>query len=84
MDFLAACEDLAANVAAFNFVGEDSHISNSDVSMWQSLFGFSLDEATKAIRDWRADFTRLTISQAAWRLVKEAMMSEGYNKESYE
>lgn len=84
MDFLAACEDLAANVADFNVADDDSHVSDSDLSMWQALFGFSLDEAAKAIRDWRADFTRQTISQAAWLLVKEAKMAEGYNKESYE
>lgn len=84
MDFLAACEDLAANVAVFDVADEDSHVSGSDLSMWQALFGFSLDEASKVIRDWRADFNRLAISQAAWLLVKEAKMAEGYNKESYE
>ncbi|KAL6907331.1 hypothetical protein GGI43DRAFT_421019 [Trichoderma evansii] len=86
MDFLAACEDLAANFAVFNFADEDSNVSDSDLLMWQTLFGFSLDEAAKAIQDWRAeaDFTCLTISQAAWLLVKEAKMAEGYNKASYE
>ncbi|KAL9476270.1 hypothetical protein ACSS6W_006111 [Trichoderma asperelloides] len=84
MDFLAACEDLAANVATFNVADDDSLVSDSDLSKWQALFGFSLDEAAKAIRDWRADFARLTISQAAWLLVEEAKITEGYNKESYE
>ncbi|GFP55920.1 hypothetical protein TASIC1_0006009000 [Trichoderma asperellum] len=84
MDFLAACEDLAANVATFNVADDDSLVSDSDLSKWQALFGFSLDEAAKAIRDWRADFARLTISQAAWLLVEETKITEGYNKESYE
>lgn len=84
MDFLAACENLAANVAAFDFADDDSHVSDSDLSIWQALFGFSSVEAVKAFRDWRADFTRPTISQEAWLLVKEAKMAEGFNKESYE
>ncbi|KAL6867814.1 hypothetical protein J3F83DRAFT_765743 [Trichoderma novae-zelandiae] len=87
MDLLAACEDLAANVAAFDAAGDDddSHVSNADLTTWKALFGFSSnEEAAKAIRDWRADFARQTISQAAWLLVKEAKMAEGFNKESYE
>lgn len=86
MELLAACEDFAANIAAFDFADDDdgSHISDADQSMWQTLFHLSSDEAAKAIRDWRADFTRLTISQAAWLLVKETKTAEGFNKESYE
>ncbi|PNP59087.1 hypothetical protein THARTR1_01335 [Trichoderma harzianum] len=84
MDFLAACEDLAANVAAFDFVDGPSDVSESDRSMWQALFDFSSDEAVEAIRNWRADFARPTLSQAAWLIVKEAKTAEGFNKESYE
>lgn len=71
MDLLAACEDLAANVAAFDAADEDSHthISDSNLSMWQTLFGFSMGQAANAIVYWRADFTRLTISQAAWLFI---------------
>ncbi|KAH6606088.1 oxidoreductase domain containing [Trichoderma cornu-damae] len=47
------------------------------------LFGLSSDEAVKAISDWRADFTRQPISQAAWLLVKGEKEAEGFNKESY-
>ncbi|OTA01314.1 hypothetical protein A9Z42_0016260 [Trichoderma parareesei] len=92
MDLLAACEDLAANVAAFDTANDDddddddddSHIAESDQAMWTTLFGFSPDEAAMAIRNWRADFARPTISQAAWLLIKEAKMAEGFNKEAYE
>ncbi|KAL7973227.1 hypothetical protein HDV63DRAFT_368076 [Trichoderma sp. SZMC 28014] len=84
MDLLAACEALATNVAALGVTDDDSHVSDSDLSTWQALFGFSLNEATKAIQDWRADLSRLTISQSAWLLVKEVKTAEGYNKESYE
>ncbi|TFB05486.1 hypothetical protein CCMA1212_002628 [Trichoderma ghanense] len=59
-------------------------LAASDLTTWKTLFGFSSDEAAKAIRNWRADFTRQTISQATWLLVKEARMAEGFNKESYE
>ncbi|RFU73021.1 oxidoreductase domain containing [Trichoderma arundinaceum] len=78
MDLLAACEDLAANTAVFDAVDD------SDRSRWQALFGLSSSEAIKAIQEWRADFTRLTIPQEAWLLIKEAKMSEGFNKEPYE
>ncbi|KAM0255039.1 hypothetical protein ACHAQJ_006187 [Trichoderma viride] len=81
MDILAACEELAANIAAFDLADADA---DADRLMWQTLFNLSSDEAAKAIRDWRADFTRLAISQAAWLLVKEAKTAEGFNKESYE
>lgn len=87
-DLLAACEDLAANVAAPDTAAaaadQGSHVSRSDQALWKILFGFSSDEAAEAIRNWRADFTRQTISQAAWLLAKEAKMAEGYNKEAYE
>ncbi|KAL7817782.1 hypothetical protein V8C26DRAFT_397912 [Trichoderma gracile] len=87
MDLLKACEDLAANVAAFDYAGDNdsSHVSDADSTKWKKLFGFSTnDEAAKAIRGWRADFARQTIPQAAWLLVKEAKVAEGFNKESYE
>ncbi|KAM0479031.1 hypothetical protein ACHAPX_005010 [Trichoderma viride] len=86
MDLLAACEDLAANVAAFD-VTEDNlyaYISDDDLEMWQTLFGLSPGLAFNTIKAWRADFTRLAISEEAWLLVREAKMAEGYNKESYE
>ncbi|KAM0445976.1 hypothetical protein ACHAPV_009795 [Trichoderma viride] len=86
MDLLAAYEELAANVAAFDVNDDDSHIyiSDSALEMWQIFFGFSPGSAFNAIKAWRADFTRLAISEEAWLLVREAKMAEGYNKESYE
>ncbi|KAL7795533.1 hypothetical protein V8C43DRAFT_314541 [Trichoderma afarasin] len=84
MNFLAACEELAANIAASDPVDTPSHSSNSDQSRWQKLFGFSIDEAAKSIQDWRADFTRPTMSQESWLTVKDAKVAEGFDKESYE
>ncbi|PNP37670.1 hypothetical protein TGAMA5MH_10438 [Trichoderma gamsii] len=86
MDLLAACEDLAANVAAFDVTEDDLYVyvSEDDLEMWQMLFGFSSSLAFNTIKAWRADFTRLAISEEAWLLVREAKMAEGYNKESYE
>ncbi|KAJ4856964.1 gamma-glutamyl cyclotransferase, AIG2-like domain-containing protein [Trichoderma breve] len=84
MNFLAACEELAANIVASGPVETSSHSSNSDQSRWQKLFGFSIDEAAKSIQDWRADFTRPTMSQESWLTVKDAKVAEGFDKESYE
>lgn len=41
---------------------------------------FSPGQAFKAITAWRADFTRMTISQSAWLVDKEAKIAEGYDK----
>ncbi|KAL7934412.1 hypothetical protein V8C35DRAFT_302515 [Trichoderma chlorosporum] len=88
MDFLAACEELAANILSDDLIvssdDDDSSSEESDRSTWQRLFGFSLDEAAEAIRDWRDDFTRPTMSQEAWLTVKDAKVAQGFNKESYE
>jgi hypothetical protein len=83
VDFLAAYEDLAANVATFDFADDDSQISDSDWSLCQILFNRSSDETAKANRDWRADVARLTISKEAWLLEKETKIVR-FNKESYE
>ncbi|UKZ82691.1 hypothetical protein TrVFT333_010486 [Trichoderma virens FT-333] len=84
MEFLKACEDLAASIAANDAVDGLSHVTESDQSMWQKLFGFSLNEAADAIRDWRADLARPTMSQESWLTVKDAKVAQGFNKESYE
>ncbi|KAL7941552.1 hypothetical protein V8C42DRAFT_348672 [Trichoderma barbatum] len=50
---------------------------------WASLLS-KFEVLLDTTSDWRADFTRPTLSQAAWVMVKEAKTAKEFNKESYE
>ncbi|KAK5991362.1 hypothetical protein PT974_09643 [Cladobotryum mycophilum] len=83
MELLTACEGLAANIAAFDFVDDDQVLA-SDIERWEQLFSLSPGDAVNAIKNWRSDFARSCLSEAAWEDIREQKLKEGYDKEAYE
>lgn len=85
MDLLKACENLAENAAEFaSSVGEQVHVSETDIRRWQRLFKLTRNDAVEEITNWRNNLGREYLSQAAWSIIRESRMSEGFDKESYE
>lgn len=85
MEFLSACEDLAANITAFDAANSyNSHISEEDILRWQNLFTLSREEATSAIKEWRSCLNPNSFSDEAWATIQEPKSQEGHTKESYE
>lgn len=85
MDLLEACESLAANI--YDADEQDTHdafVSDADLQRWQNVFSFTRSEARKEIERWRGDFGRENLSIAAWEIIKDAKIKEGFDKESYE
>lgn len=85
MEFLNACEDLAANITAFDAAtSKNSHISEEDILRWQNLFTLPREEAISAITEWRSCLNPNTITQEAWTTIQEPKTEQGHTKESYE
>jgi hypothetical protein len=82
MDFLSDLEQMAANVAKSDVdLGAEPDIET--IERWQKLFCFSVAEATQRIKAFRADFTRLTISDEHWKTIRKHQ-DKGFDREAYE
>ncbi|KAJ4412820.1 hypothetical protein N0V91_000582 [Didymella pomorum] len=58
--------------------------SDETIGRWQSLFGYSSQEAVELIRTQRNDVTRERISDDHWSLIKAEKEAAGHDRESYE
>lgn len=82
MDLLNELEAMAYNAVSIS--DSDFAIPAQTVSRWQSLFGYSAEEAIAHVEQHRADLTRPRVSDQHWALVHEAKEAEGHDRESYE
>ena len=60
------------------------HIAVQEATRWQQKFGFSESEARRAIEEYRADLSRVGISDPLWNEVAAGKEAEGWDRESYE
>ncbi|KAM3538422.1 hypothetical protein ARSEF1564_008650 [Beauveria bassiana] len=85
MDLLSACESLAANILEHDAPEmSDIYIAESDIEHWMKTFSLTRAEAVEEISNWRSDYSRDSLSQAAWNMIKDSNAASEYTKESYE
>lgn len=82
MDFLSELESMAS--LAIQQPDIELSPADEDIKRWQVLFGYSHFEATQKLQEHRSSFSRLTVSDIHWDMVREEKQAEGHDKESYE
>ena len=77
MDLLGELEAMA-NTAIL-----DIEVAATDIQLWQKLFGYTTAEAQREIEAYRGDFSKRSVSEEHWELVRQAKESLGYDIEAY-
>lgn len=83
MDLLTEVESLAS-IAALQDTRLPDAISETDISRWQMLFGFSREGALAEIKQFCEQSKYPPIALELWELQQEELQAEGHNRETYE
>lgn len=65
------------------FTNNEENIEFYDIRRWMFLFGYSQSQAFRRIKEFRCKPPTFLLPDHHWNLVKEDMMSQGYDKEAY-
>ena len=82
MDFFQELESMATNVTLD--ADTESHPSEKEITRWQTLFGYSHQEAIDHLEALQHDLSRYRVSNDHWDLIRAEKESEGYSRGAYE
>ncbi|KAL8685308.1 MAG: hypothetical protein Q9218_007848, partial [Villophora microphyllina] len=82
MDISEALEDLAIN--ANDIYDPNFRPSETDIERWQTLFGYSSDEATERIKTQKANGSHVGLTNSQWDMIKSDKEAQGFDRDSYE
>ena len=82
MDLFQELESMATNVTMD--ADTESHPSEKEIIRWQTLFGYSHQEAIDHLEALQHDLSRYRVSNDHWDLVRAEKESKGYSREAYE
>ena len=80
MDLSEELENMAANLAE----ELQSEPNEEEIARWQHLFSYTYSEALEQIMNQRNDYSRCSVSDDLWDLVKPKWEAQGYSREAYE
>lgn len=77
MDLLDELENIASTAVLGNA------IEPSDIEKWQTIFGFSANQAKRELEEYRSDLSDRPVSREHWDLVKDTEVLSHFDIEAY-